>query len=125
MFRKLRERFEEIRWEEAASPSRWVKFVRGQVRLYFYIVRELVRNRCPQQAAALTFTTLLSLVPLLAVAFSFFRGFAAMEGLADRAHHLPSSLSTGERQRTALARALVNNPRMLLADESPGIDLSL
>lgn len=85
MFKKLRDRIEEIRWEDAADPSRWVKFVRGQVRLYFYILRELVRNRCPQQAAALTFTTLLSLVPLFAVAFSIFRGFAALEGVEERA----------------------------------------
>ncbi|KPK65507.1 MAG: hypothetical protein AMK73_02795 [Planctomycetes bacterium SM23_32] len=85
MFTRLRQTIEEIRWEDAADPSFWVGFVRRQVRLYFYILRELVRNRCPQQAAALTFTTLLSLVPLFAVAFSFFRGFAALEGLENRA----------------------------------------
>ena len=85
MFKWFIDMMEDIRWGEAADPSRWVKFVRGQVRLYFYILRELVRNRYPQQAAALTFTTLLSLVPLLAVAFSFFRGFAALEGVESRA----------------------------------------
>lgn len=85
MFKKLWHKIEEIRWEDAADPSRWVKFVRGQVRLYFYVLRELVRNRCPQQAAALTFTTLLSLIPLFAVAFSFFRGFAALEGMETKA----------------------------------------
>jgi len=85
MFKWLLDMIEEVRWGEAADPSRWVKFVRRQVRLYFYILRELVRNRYPQQAAALTFTTLLSLVPLLAVAFSFFRGFAALEGVETRA----------------------------------------
>lgn len=85
IFKRLRDKIEEIRWEDAADPSRWVKFVRGQVRLGFYILRELIRNRCPQQAAALTFTTLLSLVPLFAVAFSFFRGFAALEGVSARA----------------------------------------
>ncbi len=46
--------------------------------------------------------------------------FLEITGLADRANHLPGELSGGEQQRVAVARAFMNRPRIVLADEPFG-----
>lgn len=47
-------------------------------------------------------------------------GLLELLGLRDRAHHKPSELSGGEQQRVAVARALINSPKVIFADEPSG-----
>lgn len=51
-----------------------------------YTVQRFAADQCPQRAAALTYTTLLALVPLVAVSFAVFAAFPAFEGVREQAH---------------------------------------
>ncbi|MBO5273764.1 MAG: ABC transporter ATP-binding protein [Clostridia bacterium] len=50
----------------------------------------------------------------------YFDELVEMLGIADRIHHLPSELSGGQQQRVAVARALINKPKIVFADEPTG-----
>ncbi|MBW2476695.1 MAG: YihY family inner membrane protein [Deltaproteobacteria bacterium] len=69
-------------WElEAVGQSRLKRFVLHQSQICVLVVRDFVADRCLLKASALTFTTLLSIVPLLALMFSVLKGFGVQNVL--------------------------------------------
>lgn len=66
------------------------------------------------------YLTVLENVRLAGVSVADSEAIVERFGLTNRIHHRPSELSAGERQRAAIARALVKKPKLVLADEPTG-----
>lgn len=102
-----------IEWAGAApSPGRRADFL-GMVFQSFYLIPELNAEQNILMAARIRGRP-------GAAERNRARDLLARVGLAERARHLPMQLSGGERQRVAVARALINSPKLILADEPTG-----
>jgi putative ABC transport system ATP-binding protein/lipoprotein-releasing system ATP-binding protein len=102
-----------ILWADAGpSPERRSLFL-GMVFQSFYLIPELNAEQNVLMAARIARRP-------GAAERGKARELLARVGLGERMHHLPMQLSGGERQRVAVARALMNSPRLILADEPTG-----
>jgi predicted ABC-type transport system involved in lysophospholipase L1 biosynthesis ATPase subunit len=102
-----------IDWSGAPpAPHRRAQFL-GMVFQSFYLIPELNAEQNVLMAARI-------LGRPGAAERARAKDLLARVGLAERATHLPAQLSGGERQRVAVARALINTPKLLLADEPTG-----
>lgn len=98
---------------QAFGPDEWAVFRRENIGLVF------------QQFHLIPYLTAVENVMLAQYYHSMPVRAQALEALArvqlaERAHHLPSQMSGGEQQRVCIARALINDPKIVLADEPTG-----
>jgi len=68
------ERLNQFMWKDHDERSRLVQWLVGELRVLYFVVRGFIAHQCPLRASALTFVTLLSLIPLLGLGFAMAKG---------------------------------------------------
>jgi membrane protein len=95
MLKKLRKFFREEIWtHDLTSKSRRRTFLIRQLRIYIYAFKGFFEDRAALRAAALTYFTVLSIVPIFAVAFAIARNF----GFEDRMHEVIRNNMQGQEE---------------------------
>jgi membrane protein len=94
-------------WEiDLADQRWWRRFLWHQGQLWSVVLRDFIADNCLLRASALTFTTLLSVVPLLALMFSVLKGFGVQNTLEPL---LLNNLAVGSRDVVTLIIKYINN----------------
>jgi membrane protein len=115
MLKKIRNFFKEEIWShDLTAKSRRRTFLIRQTRIYFLAFKGFFEDRAAVRAAALTYFTMLSLVPIFAIAFSIARNF----GFEDRMHEVINNQMAGQEDIMKKVTELVDN---LLANVSGGV----
>lgn len=105
-------------WLNSCTPKQWEKLRRNHIGIIFQNLN-LISSWTALEHVEAALEDIITSTTLKRI-----RAQAVLEelGLAHRFHHLPCELSMGEQQRVAIARTLVREPRLILADE-PTADL--
>lgn len=104
---------DELQYDDHAGMALWRSTVVGFVFQFHFLLPDFT-------ALENLLLPVLSQGPVSDEARARAEGFLETMGLTDRAHHLPGELSGGEQQRVAVARAFMNRPAIVLADEPFG-----
>lgn len=81
--KSLRKLFDDFLFGDRDEFPGLLRPIIAQLRLYVYIARQLVRDNCLERACALSYTTVLAIVPVVTVAFAFYRSFTGLGGIEE------------------------------------------
>jgi membrane protein len=91
-------------WQKAAERARWQRALTGTLQLLWAVTRDLASGQLTLRAMSLVYTTLLSLVPLLAISFSILKGFGVHNQIEPFLFNALEPL--GERREEIVARII-------------------
>jgi len=99
-------------WQEPANEGRWIRLLRRALRMAFGVARDLFSGELTLRAMGLVYTTLLAIVPLLALSFSVLKGFGVHNQVEPLLENLLAPLGPKGEEITANIITFVDNVRV-------------